>query len=102
MRAYVRTYVRIDYVHTCVSTCVYVCINEYALELVADDQIRRRPGRPKISAIGRLAGRPKVRKFCELPLKFWKVTLYFGKFTPNMVGADWPGRPAGQGTGHKL
>ena len=29
----------------------------FFVELVADDQIRRRPGRPKISAIGRLAGR---------------------------------------------
>ena len=35
MRAYVRTYVHIDYVRTCVSTCVYVCINEYALTCVS-------------------------------------------------------------------
>ena len=35
MRAYVRTYVHIDYVRTLVSTCVYVCINKYALTCVS-------------------------------------------------------------------
>ena len=35
VRAYVRTYVHIEYVRTRVSTCVYVCINEYALTCVS-------------------------------------------------------------------